>query len=580
MQQLIAFDPSLVTSARSCLFGFVEHGNCAYNANDPVVFLGLGGALAVVGLILAVYQLKDEKWSITLRIKSSFKRNLVFIFSGIGLFFALVSSVITQVPFNYLPVIFTVPLFYEILSFFFLILSPVSLFLVARNSKDIFNESNSRIFYETLVFEISKTNEISTNSVIEILKENFNEICKVASDGKTEDAKANALAIIDVILSDSSISEVLATKRLDALLHIISTIEKYHLSNRDIQYGFQNVCKELLSNENSFLYKQLENRGLSLSLNVYSGLFGSNKLLERFDFFSEFKWLSKTDFSPKGVKVLIKSLNKLIETYYLNEYLSPQTINSGIKLLSGIYGTTAKKAIINNKDNSMLLSDEFNTMSDIIFFLTHTYRDIGYGKELKKKTLDHESGAQKAKLNSVSHVNEALAGSMYKIFEQMDLFENSDDVYHTVLDIFDAMNDEKDSKPGYRKPFEERIWIQVAKNVVGRYYPNATKTFLVFGGYLAAIDISGSDWSSDQAKRIRRLLYIDIKPLLELNTDMVNKKKMKDTLLPNSMDYKEGKFFYMFGFSFSEGKWSEIPEPIDTTSAFDGIDLENLRMYN
>ena len=72
---------------------------------------------------------------------------------------------------------------------------------------------------------------------------------------------------------------------------------------------------------------------------------------------------------------------------------------------------------------------------------------------------------------------------------------------------------------------------------------------------------------------MRRLLYIDLKPLLDKEEKMVNDELMKDALLPNHLDYKDGKFIYTFG--FGKGPQQEILEPpLGSTSALEGVDLE------
>lgn len=58
---------------------------------------------------------------------------------------------------------------------------------------------------------------------------------------------------------------------------------------------------------------------------------------------------------------------------------------------------------------------------------------------------------------------------------------------------------------------------------------------------------------------MKRLLYIDLKPLLDADAEMVNKVRMKDALLPTSMDYKDGNFTYRFGFGL--GEEAIIPPP-------------------
>ncbi len=81
-------------------------------------------------------------------------------------------------------------------------------------------------------------------------------------------------------------------------------------------------------------------------------------------------------------------------------------------------------------------------------------------------------------------------------------------------------------------------------------------------------------WLGEEIERVRRLLYIDMKPLLDANTKMVNDENMKDALLPSFMNYRDGKFTYKYG--FGKGEEKEIPTPPEgSTSALEGVDLEH-----
>ena len=78
---------------------------------------------------------------------------------------------------------------------------------------------------------------------------------------------------------------------------------------------------------------------------------------------------------------------------------------------------------------------------------------------------------------------------------------------------------------------------------------------------------------ANKRKRMRRLLTLIWKPLLDADTKMVNDEKMKDALLPNSMSYENGNFTYTFGL----GKVKKLLHlhPEGSTSALEGVDLEH-----
>ena len=138
------------------------------------------------------------------------------------------------------------------------------------------------------------------------------------------------------------------------------------------------------------------------------------------------------------------------------------------------------------------------------------------------------------------------------------------------------MSYEEKYKQGYRAPFEKRMWEQIAKNVVNKHYPNALRTYLTFIGFTLASKGVGErkGWVGEQTERMRRLLFVDLKPLLDKGEKMINDEKMEDVLFPDGMRYQDGKFMYTMG--FGRGPTVEIEEPPPgSKSALEGVDLNS-----
>jgi hypothetical protein len=135
-------------------------------------------------------------------------------------------------------------------------------------------------------------------------------------------------------------------------------------------------------------------------------------------------------------------------------------------------------------------------------------------------------------------------------------------------------------KEGYQLPFEKRMWQQIGKNVLGRYYPMVLKSYLNFIGFcLVGDEGQRAGWAGQQAEKMRRLLYIDLKPQLDRDEKMADGTPMKDALLPDCMTYEEGKFTYTMG--FGRGPKKDITPPTgNIQSALTGIDWENARFID
>ena len=564
-----------------CLFHSINGGYCNSSLLNSPNFLDLGGALAAFGLIFAVYQLRKPEWDVVLRIRDGWQQKLFWILGGAGLLISLLRVLMTQVPLTYLPYPLDTPIFYEILAYFFFIASPISLIYFANKKSGLFKEKSARKFYEVLVRELSSSKDERVNAVIEILLTNFRSICEFASrDDLDIEIRGSAIAILDVILSDETVVKIFTTKRLDALLYIFSEIEKYAINRRHSGIGIPKIVQNLFYDKESFLYKQLDRKGLALSYDIYEAIFASPIILSNFDLFGypTLGFSIQKDGSDLSINVFIRSLSKAIETYLKTGSVPARHINDGLSHLSGMFGSLCSKLSVEENrgvDTKYSLESEWWSLHNIANFLGHDYPFLAYQDELNIDVIEKEKSASKADFNSNLTINDAIAAVLYKAFAQLSSLKKTNDIYHIVLELFQCMTHEENLKQGYRDPFEKRIWEQIANNVINRYYPAVLRTYLIYIGFsLASDEPQRTGWVGEQAERMRRLLYVDLKPLLEKDEKMANKELMRNILLPDCMDYKDGKFTYKLGFGDGPEKLI-LPPPDGSASALENIDLEN-----
>lgn len=550
--------------------------------NNNQTFLDLGGALAAFGLIFAVYQLRKPQWDIVLRIRDRWQQHLFWILGGVGLILILARVVLAQFhpisidfPFNQF-------VWYEILAYIFFILSPLSLLFYAQRPAGIFTKKYPERFYEVVIQEIARGGDERLNAVINVLLSNLDDIFWAAKERNSEAGKV-ARSIIEVVLSDESVVKILTTKRLDGIFHLFQVAAKTGINNGHSRIGISSLIKNLFVDHESFLYKQLGNDGLALSANLYTSIFGSPTLVSNFNLFG---YSTLTHFPDRGrypnVKVIIQALSASIEAYLKNSGVPADHINEGLAYLSSIYGSLVSHISIEEErgvDSKYAMKEEWASLSEITNFIGHSYSFIAYRQEVNPEVKEKEK-AQTLKADFSSHntVNEGIAASIYKCVEQASNIKDSNDAYYNVLDVLHGvMHDEEHLlKEGYRKAFEKRIWRQIAKNVKHKIYPVALRGYLIFIGFCLASsrDDNNESWIGLQTERMRRLLYVDLKPLLESEEKMVNGDLMKTRLLPTVMDFKNGNFTYRMGFGRGEEKVIDPPPP-GSASAISEEDLVN-----
>lgn len=564
-----------------CLFHFINSGYCNSSLFGSTVYIDFGGALAAFGLIFTVYQLRNPIWDTVLSIRSIWQRYSFWTFGIIGLLLVLARVLVTQVPVNYLSYPFDVPILYEVLAYIFFALSPLSLWFFAKRKKGLFTEKTSRRFYEVLISEVSRSDDKWTDASLEVLLHNFNDICKSIKENKPDsEMSQNARVIIDVVLSEDSVVKILTTKRLDALQHILYMVEKYDISQRQCNVGIPAIVRNLFLDENSFFYKHLNRDGLSLSSNIYRSIFESPKLLINFNLFGyPTLGYSARKNSRVNTSVTIEALSKAISTYIKTGQGSVKHINEGFEYLSNTFENVCRKIAIEEGrgvDIRYAMEEEWWTLHDIAQFLGHTYPFLDYKESLNQEIIAKEKTTSEASFHSGSTINAGVAALLYKAFEGLSHLKKDTDVHLILHQLLEGILYEENYKDGYKNPFEKRMWEQIAKNVIQRYYPATLRTYLAsLLYYLSGKEIgTGTGWAVVQAERMRRLLYIDLKPLLDKGEKMANDELMIDVLLPDQLNYKNGKFVYTSG--FGKGPQTEIVEPpVGSKSALEGVDLDS-----
>lgn len=197
---------------------------------------------------------------------------------------------------------------------------------------------------------------------------------------------------------------------------------------------------------------------------------------------------------------------------------------------------------------------------------------------MNEAIVEKEKKTDKADFDSSDTINSGFSAALYKAFESLSYLKTMQS-YYIVVKLLKSVIYEKDRKEGYIKPFEKRVWQQIAENLFRGHYPAVLKIYLLFFGFLLVSDNSQkAGWAQEQAEKIRKLLYIDLKPLIDKNAEMADGKKIKEALLPAFMSYKNEKFFYKFDYGKGEENMI-LPPPDKSKSALEGINLDDYSLF-
>ncbi len=536
--------------------------------------MDFGGALVAIGLVFAVYQLRQPSWDVVLALRPGWQRYLFLILAASGFALTLFAVALEKIQPCWQPHWLAESFPYQVLAYVAFAASPTSLWLLATRQRGLFAERSAKRFYTVLAWHAAMSTERS--AVLQVLLVNFRVICRFAAGPKPSDGRDYARAVLDVILSDQEIVRELTTKQLAGLQHVFGCADEYGLSRFVSPTGIPALVHGLYTDPQSFLYKQYRADGLAQAMNIYETIFGSSTLLTNFALFNypSIDYSSRDVVGSRGLDVFIEAVKQSIKTYLTTGLVPADHINDGMEYLSDVFGDQCLK--VNRDRNGQEghpRTPAWDAIRRITDFFGHDFGFILDPKDWNDDIRRLEFATTKACFSSQYSISAALAKALCAAFSQLACVDKNTDItwsYTTVVELLHGLMYQRDTSDAYRKAFDEVLWEKIHENVVRRFYPATLRIYLEFIGFLLVSGAQRDAWAEEQRERMRRLLYIDLKPLFARGETMINDEAMESALLPKVMRYAEGKFYYTA--RYGEGDESEIMEPpAGSTSALEGV---------
>ncbi len=555
--------------AMNCAFGLLQ-SLCSYDIVNPPVFFSLGEAVGALGLIFAVYALKNSSWNIVFSIRNRFQRNLVWYLGGAGLAAVFMGAVIRELPLNFFASPFNSPLLYELIGFLFFIAAPTSLLVLARRKVGLFYPKRAHRFYGVLHNAISRPTSENIEVVVDLIGSNLEEICEALSKiarfpRRPSDEEAyepsdeqkfagSANAILTVILGDSKVANYIATGRLDFTLYLFEMLKKHNITNDHTRLGIEKLLEALFTNKSSHLYSQLDYRGMSLSANAYEELFSDPYFVSRFDpYSSAVRWGGGNLTSPY-LTVYLKALRHSLQGYWANSCPNEmeENINRGLRQLGEYCKSLALFKFEKGKERQSL-----DSLGEIGMFLGHTYVwDYRDGLKKTDAISDYEKNATYHDYFSHS-VNYAYSACLYEYIEALSMFDKNSKTEENIrlhaitatTEVIGVNANPADDLGGIRKALISLIWEKIASspklmsNEDG-YFPTVLRTYIS----LVGLEV-GSPTSVHSLERAKVITFLNdkIKPKILAGELMKNDRTTyEEALLPTNVKLNRttGKFEY------------------------------------
>ena len=266
--------------------------------NSP--YFSLGDAVAALALVFAVYQLSDSTWALVLNIKGRFQKNLVWLLVGLGLVFALISSLISE---QYTKgKVISNPLFWQILAFITFASAPFTLRYVGTSKKNMFSPKKAKSFYNHILETFSSDNPVHTKNAVDIVMYNLDALMSAIrsylndverkviatttnvdeNDTPETDYRLYASALLETAFSDDRVASYIATQRIDFIWNYVRYIENNKLTKHELGDSFKGIVEQLFNNKESYLFRQKQYKGISKFAPVNDLIFGNPYLAKNF----------------------------------------------------------------------------------------------------------------------------------------------------------------------------------------------------------------------------------------------------------------------------------------------------------
>ena len=563
---------SLIQGTSPCMLG-LWHGVCRYYISGQPVSFSLGEAIAAVGLIFAVYQLKKISWELRLEMRG-WLGDLFGFLGFLGVISILASVFVANMPMGLIPEPFSLPLFYEVLGFIFFLLSPFFLFWIGYKRRNFFNVFNAKRFYDVIHHNIVRTEPERLEAVVDIILENLPRLVgtlslyqkpktwkekitaqlrlaydKILGIKRVNEKKDYASAVFNIILCEKRVADYIVAQRMDFVGRLFFCLKHNEYTIGFVQGGVGKIFQRLLQNENSILYNQLHDYdGLSYSANLFKFIFEDYELIKTHKpFHIGIQPHTAGIYGSLPVQVFLKAFESSLKSYLsvkrtcIDNYALIRAFDTLENYFEGLCLSL----------NSTL---DFNEVRSDIQSISHFYGSTfpTLFQEARQKNLLYEFDSRMTRFDDPESLTEAYTRALYRFIRNISFFqpkkEQECSVSFYVERAWEAIegNDFKDVRENLLK----LVWEQITEaNVSKGNFPPVLRTYLLI---LPWGDTNArTDWMGVDKKRMAGLLGT-LKPSFLKKAKMVDRTTlMEDILLPKCIKFfkKENKIRYINQFN-------------------------------
>jgi len=517
-----------------------------YPYSNPPIFFSIGGAMATIAIILAVYKFKKEKWAIALEVKK-YLMPAVYSLVLLGFLMIIFSSI---TPIIKAPNVFLLSVTWQILSSIFIVSAILILFFGAKN-KGLFNKNTDKYFIRALIRRITSRLPQQIDNVADVLNANWGSIIeeiKSIPRGKNEisEFKKNTDFIITQIISNPIFTNHIVTTRADFLQQFLYSINSSNLHNNTaIKTAFSALVRALFSNKDSFFYNELRHSDVGIYYKPFlEDVFSDQEILHNMCPFEQIKFEHGEYIEIEKLKLFTEALKIALKSYFKKPRLAYNYshFDHAFRLVKDAFEMIVEEARASESKNSWHIKEKIHQITFLFGWkLRDFYKEAEKNGTISKNDLDVTVDKKSYGFYPTS-ITAQYAKLIFELFCALSKYPEKDIIRdYAILLIDDILFLDKPIFANIRKVLLKYIWEKIDTGLVSNikgYYPTVLPVYLTLTGMRPNKE---SIEQKELYNQIVEFLETKLKPKIIEGVKMRDEELMEDVLLPNEIMFNREK---------------------------------------
>lgn len=519
------------------------------------VFFSLGEAVAVLGIIIAVYGIIRPRWRLNFELNRRFLFS-VFVLLVLGFVTALTGFILAAyTPYG------KISLTFQGATYLLFLFAGIDFARGAFWKKPLFrhkfSEKRKGRFVQRILDEalLAKDDE-TLNAIITIVRDSLHEAClDIKNAAVRGSVRENAGAyLLNTFLGESRVANYVAENRLDFIEVLILSIDEHKLRGVDASIGVDSLLDALYTNPKSYFYQQIGYDGLTNYASAYRAVFENEFFLREhnpvaawYNVGQRVNFRSEIEGNSQFVKVFLKGYEMALQKFAYTHPSLSRELSAGMRGL-GEYAESASRATRKLTDYDYF-SPAAQAFHEILHFVSHTFYFEVFQKKASHNQIPDEELTPP--LESEEY-REGLSSAFCRLFtslaESIVVMHDKDEYERMDIlqlnEIFVSSIGSYSHIQGMRAKILHMLWQKSEENIRRGSFPVVFRALAIM---LYWKHNNMPAWAITERNKLIDTLREDIKPRILRNETMINRNRTpkEEALLPSSIifDKTTGKFY-------------------------------------